>query len=441
MSSPIITRIAPSPTGLLHLGTYRTAVFAYLFAKKMGGKFIVRIEDTDKERSKAEYKDNILESLKWLSLEYDALYIQSEHVDSHRKHLEKLISDGSAYISHEEAKDGSGVMRELVRFKNKGEVVIFDDVIRGRIETDTTDLGDFVLAKSLTEPLFHLAVVIDDHEEGVTHVIRGEDHIANTPRQILIARALSFPSPVYAHLPLVLAEDRTKLSKRKGALPVTAYRDQGYLPEALLNFMAFTGWNPGGEQEIYSMAELVDLFDLARIHKGGAIFNQEKLLWMNKEHMRLKSSSEQLEAITPYFKDYPQDLLFRLLPTIIDRISVYGELPNIEPLEFRFFVNSPHFDSDSIEKVTWKDSGKAEAKTHLETVCALLNESDYTSPAAIKEIVFPYAEIHGKGNVLWPLRMALSGQEKSVDPFTICFVLGKEEVQRRISNVCKTLDS
>lgn len=441
MSSPIVTRIAPSPTGLLHLGTYRTAVFAYLFAKKMGGKFIVRIEDTDKERSKVEYKDNILESLKWLSLEYDALYIQSEHVESHKKHLEKLISDGSAYISREEAKDGSGVMRELVRFKNKGEVVIFDDVIRGRIETDTTDLGDFVLAKSLIEPLFHLAVVIDDHEEGVTHVIRGEDHIANTPRQILIAKALGFPSPVYAHLPLVLAEDRTKLSKRKGALPVTAYRDQGYLPEALFNFMAFTGWNPGGEQEIYSMTELVDLFDLARIHKGGAIFNQEKLLWMNKEHIRLKSSSEQLEAITPYFKDYPQDLLLRLLPTIIDRISVYGELSSIEPVEFRFFINSPHFDSDSIEKVTWKDSGKAEAKTHLQTVCALLNESDYTSPAAIKEKVFPYAEIHGKGNVLWPLRMALSGQEKSVDPFTICYILGNDEVQRRIANACKTLDS
>lgn len=441
MSSSVVTRIAPSPTGLLHLGTYRTAVFAYLYAKKMGGKFIVRIEDTDKERSKKEYTDNILESLKWLSLDYDALYIQSEHVESHKKHLEKLISDGNAYISHEEAKDGSGVMRELVRFKNKGEVVVFEDVIRGRIETDTTDLGDFVLAKSLTEPLFHLAVVIDDHEEGVTHVIRGEDHIANTPRQILIAKALGFPSPVYAHLPLVLSEDRTKLSKRKGALPVTAYRDQGYLPEALLNFMAFTGWNPGGEQEIYSLPELINLFDLSRIHKGGAIFNQEKLLWMNKEHIRRKSLNEQLEAVTPYFKEYSQDLLLRLLPTITDRISVYGELAAIEPTEFRFLIQAPSFDNGSVEKVTWKDSGKAEASNHLKEVARLLNGADYSSPDAIKSAIYGYAEAVGKGNVLWPLRMSLSGQEKSIDPFTICYLLGNEEVQSRIIKACNVLDS
>lgn len=440
-SSPIVTRIAPSPTGLLHLGTYRTAVFAYLFAKKMGGTFIVRIEDTDKERSKKEYQDNILESLSWLSLSYDALYIQSEHVESHTRHLEALIASGNAYISKEEAKNGSGAIRELVRFKNKGEVVVFDDIVRGKIETDTTDLGDFVIAKSLTTPLYNFAVVVDDHEEGVTHVIRGEDHIANTPRQILIARALGFPSPVYAHLPLVLATDRTKLSKRKGALPVTSYRDQGFLPEALLNFMAFTGWNPGGEQEIYSKDELISLFDLSRIHKGGAIFNEEKLLWMNKEHIKRKSSSEQLEAILPYFKGYGSDLLMRLLPTIIDRISVYGELTTIEPDEFRFFITRPLFDADSIERVTWKDSGKSEAMMHLGSIAKILQEADFSTPASLKETIMPYAESNGKGNVLWPLRMSLSGQEKSVDPFTICYVLGKEESIARIEEAIKALDS
>ncbi len=440
-SSPIVTRIAPSPTGLLHLGTYRTAVFAYLFAKKMGGTFIVRIEDTDKERSKKEYQDNILESLTWLSLSYDALYIQSKHVESHTRHLEALIASGNAYISKEEAKDGSGAIRELVRFKNKGEVVVFDDVVRGKIETDTTDLGDFVIAKSLTTPLYNFAVVVDDHEEGVTHVIRGEDHIANTPRQILIARALGFPSPVYAHLPLVLATDRTKLSKRKGALPVTSYRDQGFLPEALLNFMAFTGWNPGGEQEIYSKDELISLFDLSRIHKGGAIFNEEKLLWMNKEHIKRKSSSEQLEAILPYFKGYGSDLLMRLLPTIIDRISVYGELTTIEPDEFRFFIARPLFGTDSIERVTWKDSGKSEATMHLLSVVKILQEADFSTPTTLKETIMPYAESNGKGNVLWPLRMSLSGQEKSVDPFTICYVLGKDESIARIEEAVKALDS
>jgi glutamyl-tRNA synthetase len=439
MSSPIVTRFAPSPTGFLHLGNYRTAVFAYLYAKKMGGSFIVRIEDTDKARSKDEYKDNILESLAWLGLSYDKLYIQSEHVASHTSHLKKLIDSGAAYISHEEAKDGSGVMRELVRFKNTGEVVVFEDAIRGRIETDTTDLGDFVVAKSLTEPLFHLAVVIDDHEEGVTHVIRGEDHIANTPRQILIARALGFPSPTYAHLPLVLSPDRTKLSKRKGALPVTAYRDMGYLPAALLNFMAFTGWNPGGEREVYSLSELVDLFDLSRIHKGGAIFNTEKLAWMNKEHIRLESIESQYKAVASYFTDCKEEILKKLLPTIIDRISVYGELASIAASEFGFFVTRPTITDP--EKITWKDSGKDEAVMHLKAVATLITSLDFSSVSSIKDSIMPYAELHGKGNVLWPLRMSLSGQEKSVDPFTICYVLGKEESLFRITSATESLTS
>lgn len=441
MSKQIVTRIAPSPTGLLHLGTYRTAVFAYLYAKKMGGKFIVRIEDTDKARSKEEYKENILDSLAWLSLSYDALYIQSENLSSHTTHLLRIIEEGKAYISKEEAKDGSGNMREVVRLKNKGEVVSFKDIVRGTIEIDTTDLGDFVIAKSVTEPLFHLAVVIDDHEEGVTHVIRGEDHIANTPRQILISRALGFPSPEYAHLPLVLSKDRTKLSKRKGALPVTSYRDMGYLPEALLNFMAFTGWNPGGEREIYSKNELIELFDLEKIHKGGAIFNEEKLAWMNKEHIRLQKEEDQLTAVAVYFKEYDKNLLKKLLPTIIDRISAYGELASLEESEFRFFIKKPSLTKESLEKITWKDKDLFDARKHLNAVMEILSGANFFSVVSIKEAVMPYAEVKGKGEVLWPLRMSLSGQEKSVDPFTICYVLGKEETITRIKRTCEAIDS
>ena len=441
MNTPIITRFAPSPTGFLHIGNYRTAVFAYLYAKKLGGKFILRIEDTDKERSKQEFADNILESLAWLGLSYDELFIQSKNIDSHTKYLQKIIDEGNAYISKEEAKDGSGVMRELVRFKNKGEVIIFEDAIRGSIETDTTDLGDFVLARSVTEPLFHFAVVVDDHEEGVTHVIRGEDHIANTPRQILIRKALGFSIPVYAHLPLVLSEDRTKLSKRKGALPVTAYREMGYLPQTLLNFMAFIGWNPGGEQEIYSLDELVGLFDLSRIHKGGAIFNKEKLAWMNKEHMRLQNEEDQLISIRPYMKEYDEALLKKLLPIIIDRISAYGELASIEKQEFRFFIRRPEITKELLEKIIWKDKDLHEAKMHLVAVKAILVSTDFSSVFLIKDAIMPYAEEQGKGNVLWPLRMTLSGQEKSVDPFTICYILGKDEIFTRINAVCNAIDS
>ena len=438
ISHPVVTRFAPSPTGLFHMGNYRTAVFAYLFAKSQNGKFILRIEDTDRLRSKKEYEDNIIESLKWLGLSYDEMYRQSEHIESHTKHLQKLIDSGNAYISKEEAKDGSGVMRELVRFKNTGEVVIFEDAIRGRIETDTTDLGDFVIAKSIDEPLFHLAVVVDDHEEGVTYVIRGEDHIPNTPRQILIARALGFPSPIYAHLPLVLSEDRTKLSKRKGALPVSEYREMGYLPEALLNFMTFIGFNPGGEKEIYTLDELVKVFDLSKIHKGGAIFNKEKLAWMNKEHIRLQDKDTQLASVCTYMKDYPLDILKRLLPTIIDRISNYGELVEIENTEFRFFIKRP---TPVVEKIIWKNSDKSEASKHLKALKEIIITADFSSTENIKQAIMNYAEENGKGNVLWPLRATLSGQEKSVDPFTICYVIGKDEVNARIMDACQVLDA
>ncbi len=420
------------------MGNYRTAVFAYLYAKKNNGKFILRIEDTDRARSKSEYEDNIIESLHWLGLSYDERYRQSEHVDSHAAHLKRLVEEGKAYISKEEAKDGSGVIKEIVRFRNPNKVVSFDDVIRGTIETDTTDLGDFVIAKSITEPLFHLAVVVDDHEEGVTHVIRGEDHIANTPRQMLIAEALGFPHPTYVHLPLVLSEDRTKLSKRKGALPVTEYRAMGFLPEALLNFMAFIGWNPGGEREIYALDELIPLFDLSKIHKGGAIFNIEKLKWINKEHMRKQSRDMQRMHIKTYMKGYPDETLERLLPTIIDRINTYGELSSLADQEFGFFVKRPSVEK---ERILFKDDEPAKAAHHLEQVKQLLEVCDFSTPEALKEKIMPYAEQEGKGSVLWPLRMALSGQEKSVDPFTILYVLGKEESVTRIDAACHTLEA
>jgi glutamyl-tRNA synthetase len=438
MNETVVTRFAPSPTGLLHMGNYRTAVFAYLYAKKSGGTFILRIEDTDRARSKQEYEDNIIESLEWLGLTYDKRFRQSEHVESHTAHLKRLIEEGKAYVSKEEAKDGSGVMREVVRFKNPNKIVVFNDAIRGPIETDTTDLGDFVIAKSITEPLFHLAVVVDDHEEGVTHVIRGEDHIPNTPRQMLIAEALGFPHPTYAHLPLVLAEDRTKLSKRKGALPVTAYREMGYLPQALLNFMSFTGWNPGGEREIYTLSELIPLFDLEKIHKGGAIFNEEKLKWMNKEHMRLQSHEEQLSEVKKHMPDYPDAVLEKLLPTIIDRITTYGELASIADHEFGFFINAPTVPK---EKILYKDDEAPVAIRHLTAIKEMLADLDLSSSESIKAGLMPYAETEGKGNVLWPLRMSLSGQERSVDPFTIIYVLGKEESVKRIESACHALSS
>jgi glutamyl/glutaminyl-tRNA synthetase len=293
----VVTRFPPSPTGFLHVGSVRTALFNYLFAKKFGGEMILRIEDTDKERSKKEFEVNITDSLCWLSLPWsnEKILRQSERSDVYKKYLEKLIVEGKAYVSRETPKE-EGDRAEVVRFKNPNKKIKFTDLIRGEIEFDTTELEDFVIAKSLEEPLYHLAVVIDDFESGVTHVIRGEDGISNTPRQILIQEAIGAPRPIYAHLPLILAPDRSKLSKRKHgeSVSINFYREKAYFPEAILNYLALLGWNPGDDREIFSLEELVQVFDLSKVQKGGAIFNIEKLNWFNKQYLQKLSAEEKL---------------------------------------------------------------------------------------------------------------------------------------------------
>ena len=277
----VVSRFAPSPTGYLHAGNYRTAVFAYLFAKHSGGKFIVRIEDTDAARSKPEYEASIFETLMWLQLSPDETYRQSEHRPRHRELLEKLVKGDTAYLS-KEVPQAPGDREEVIRFRNPGGTVTFMDVIHGEITTNVTDLGDFIIARSLDEPVFHFAVVVDDADEGVNHVIRGGDHISNTARQMLIQRALGLPLPLYAHLPLIFGDTHKKLSKRSGAKPLSEYRDRGVLPEAMLNYIAFLGWNPGDEREYLSREELIQAFDLQRVQKGSAIFYEVKLLSLHQ---------------------------------------------------------------------------------------------------------------------------------------------------------------
>lgn len=439
----VVTRFAPSPTGKLHCGAYRTAIFAYLFARKHGGTFVLRIEDTDKERSTKENEDNIVESLAWLGLEHDVFVRQSEHVARHREVLEQMIADGHAYISKEEAKDGSGVMKEIVRFKNPNIDVAFDDEIKGRVTMNTEDLGDFVIAKNINEPLFHLAVVVDDFDEGVTHVIRGEDHVSNTPRQILIQRAIGAPTPVYAHLPLVLGLDKQKLSKRKGALALTEYRDLGYLPEAILNMVAMVGWNPGTEQELFSKDELIEAFDLAKVQKSPAVFNPEKLDWFNREYIKKLDMHDfwtHAHAWLPereWLKDDEptREILKKIEHLLRDRISKFSDIKALfEAGEFDYFFTEP---TVSDEMLRWKDDTLENAKKHLAKVKELLGAipEEKWNYDSIKTALMPYAETEGKGNVLWPLRVALSGREKSPDPFELASILGKEKVLSRIAAV------
>lgn len=435
-SKKIVTRFAPSPTGYLHGGNYRTAVFAYLFAKKTGGEFIVRIEDTDRERSKKEYEDNIWETISWLGLSPDQKFRQSEHAARHTELLEKLIGEGRAYISKEEPKK-PGDRPEVIRFKNPKEPVTFEDAIRGNITMDTTDLGDFIIARSITEPVFHFAVVADDADAGVTHVVRGEDHISNTPRQILIARALGFEPPVYAHLPLVLGSDRTKLSKRKGAKALTDYKAQGYLPEAMINYLALVGWHPEGEQEIFTVPELTGVFSLERIQKSAGIFDEVKLAWFNHEHLKRLSDTEFESGLRAFFAGRGQSAppyLAAILPQLRERSETYGAaLAAVESGEYSFM--EPGIPACTQELLL--RGAKADAATvaqHLTKAIALLDamSEESFSAAAVKEIVFPYATEVGRGAVLWPMRVALSGKEKSADPFTLCGLLGKKAALERI---------
>lgn len=414
----VVTRFAPSPTGLLHAGNYRTALFAYLYAKKHGGKFVVRIEDTDKARSKKEYEENILESLAWLGLSYDApLVRQSERVDIHKKYIQKLIDSGHAYIS----KETEGERSEVIRFKNPKKKVTFTDLVRGEITMDTTDLGDFVIARSLEEPVFHLVVVVDDFEMGITHVVRGEDHISNTPRHILIQEAIGAPTPVYAHLPLILASDRTKLSKRKGALPITAYRDSGYVKEAVVNYLAMIGWNPGTPKELFTLAELEQEFSLEKVQKSGAIFDEEKLKWYNKAYLSRLSLDEFKKVAAPFTTDVPE----KLWPLLKERTMILSELRDLS--EFDFLLKKPGLTK---EQLNWKDT-VTEKATLVTTKKLLESVSDFTKEN-VKSALWPYAEQVGKGVVLWPLRVSLSGKEKSPDPFILSELLGKEETISRI---------
>ncbi|TSC68021.1 MAG: glutamyl-tRNA synthetase [Parcubacteria group bacterium Gr01-1014_72] len=434
----MIVRFPPSPTGNLHIGGARTALFNYLFAKKHGGKIYLRLEDTDRERSKPEFERNILDGLAWLDLAADTLpdgkelWRQSERADVYRTHLKKLVASGAAYLSQEKERE----RREVVRFKNPGSLITFHDIIRGPITFDTKELGDFVIAKSIEEPLYHLAVVIDDAALGITHVIRGEDHISNTPRQILLQRALGFAEPLYAHIPLILAPDRSKLSKRHGAVAVTEYREQGYLPEALVNYLALLGWNPGTDREIFSLDELAEQFDLKRVQRGGAIFNAEKLNWINKEWLRTlppdvseRAVRSALATETPRIKE---DVLARALPTILERIGKWGDVRALaEAGELDYLRAAPKVDPAHLP---WKGEPIESTREHLAEAAGRLERvAGAFSKDAITLALMPYAEEKGKGNVLWPVRFALSGREKSPDPFTLAYILGKEETLRRLA--------
>lgn len=433
----VVTRFAPSPTGHQNIGGIRAGVFAYLFARHNKGKFILRIEDTDRERSKKEYEESLMESMHWLGIDYDVMYRQSDNMPRHEELLRQLVAEDKAYVSKEEPKE-SGGRTEVIRLRNANKTITFRDEIRGDISVDTTDLGDFVIAKSLTEPLFHFAVVVDDWDEGVTHVIRGEDHISNTPRQILIQEALGASRPIYAHLPLIVGADKSKLSKRKGAKPLIEYKELGYLPEAILNFDALLGWHPVGEREVYSKKELIEAFTLERVQKSPAMFDEDKLLWFNREHIKNLSDLAFGERLETYMKMMGEEMppyIAVAVPMLKERSETLMQaMDSLKAGEFDFL--SDNFKEPNSTLLLQGAKAEKEAVighfTRLEGLLETLAEEKFT-PEGVRGVIFDYATEVGRASVLWPMRVALSGKERSPDPFTLAGALGKAITLKRIA--------
>ncbi len=424
----VVTRFAPSPTGFPHLGTGMYAVLNYIYAHQNNGKVLMRSEDTDPVRSKPEYEKAIIEGLAWLGIQADSFYRQTDRLDIYKKYIAKMIADGTAYVSPDTNEKGE--TRDVVRFKNPNKVITFRDSSRGDISVNTTDLGDFIIARDVNSPLYHLTVVIDDHETGVSHIIRGEDGLANTPRQILIQEAIGAQRPVYAHYPFILLPNRTKMGKRNGAKSLQEYKELGYLPEAVLNFIILMAWHPQDDREIFTMSDLLKEFQLERIGKGGAILDEKKLRWINKEHLK-RLPKEELDKIISekVSATFPGQIIPKgIIDIVAERIEVFSDIDTlIEAGELDYYFTSPELDA---AKIPWKTASKEETITHLKKVKEIITNSGD---------LMKYAEEVGKGNVLWPVRYALSGKEKSPDPFTLLTILGPEESLTRVQAAIETL--
>ena len=495
-------RMAPSPTGLLHVGVVRAFLFNYLFAKQNDGTFIFRVEDTDTERSKKEFEEDICESMRWLGLDWDegpgkegeyGPYRQSARKEIYEKHIGQLMDEGKAYycfcskedleaqrqyfmslgkapiysgtcrdISSDEARKRAETEDHVIRFKTPSQKIVFEDIVRGEVEFDSSDIGDFSLARSIDDPLYNAACVIDDYLMKISHIIRGEDILSNTPRQIMIYEAFGWDVPEFAHLPVILSPEGGKLSKRFGATAVSQYREEGYLPEAIINFLAFLGWNPGGKQEIYSIDDLIKEFSLRKVRSSGSVFNLKKLDYLNGWYIRSKKISDFTELCLPFLvKDnlISQDKdsfvvvetgegigrrkLEGILSLYQERAKKLSEIPElVRPL----LTDKTSYDVDLL---IWKDQERGEVKLSLDRSRSLLSDIDENewNQQRLEQVMLEESRLFGeelrgktdRGYMLWPLRVAMTGQKSSAGPFDVALVLGKEKTLGRIEEALNKL--
>ena len=483
MNSEVRVRYAPSPTGYIHIGNLRTALYNYLFARHNNGKFILRIEDTDQTRKVDGAVENIISTLKWAGLEYDEgpfkngqfePYFQSERLGIYKEHAEFLIKNKKAYycfctperlntlreeqkklklpqtkydklclhLSDDEINSNlSGGLPHVVRLNvEEGKVIKFNDHIRGEVEFSSNLVDDQILIKSDGFPTYHLANVVDDHLMEISHVIRGEEWLPSTPKHVLLYDSFGWELPVFAHLPLLLNPDRSKLSKRQGDVAVEDYIKKGYLKEALINFIALLGWTAGDDKELYNLDELISSFTLERVNKSGAIFDLEKLNWLNAEHLRAKSDIELVQMLRLELRnskysenDYSDDFLVNLITAMKPRVSFIKEFID----NCIYFYEDPVTYEESAVKKGWNSQSKEILINYAKRINSNLNPVKEDYETSLNEIS---AEMNvAKGKVILPLRLATSGVSGGPGIIDILFIIGKGTIISRINKIIEKL--
>lgn len=433
MTETVRVRFAPSPTGALHIGGGHTALFNWLWGRHSGGKFILRIEDTDLERSTKEYEETIMSGMRWLGLDWDegpdrggdyGPYRQSERLHLYHEYANKLVEENKAY------REGNAVI-----FKTPQEVkLFFDDVVYGHIEVMSDTLKDIVLIKSDGMPTYNYAVVIDDHTMKITHVIRGEDHISNTPKQLLIYDALGWNYPAFGHLPMILGKDKKKLSKRHGATSVYEYRDMGYMADSVFNFLALLGWSAGENNEVFSREEAVSLFELSRVTKRAAVFDIDKLNFINQEHLKRLDPYIRLALVEPFWREmglpvdaHSREYLAQSLVVLSGRGQTAKEVAGYSDYFITFNVVKERYDGADVDK-----ERKAVLRCFYEE---LLAQPEWKA-RPLEGFTRAWCEEHSvkMKDIAMPLRMALTGMKVSPGVFEVTEHLGREETRKRLAH-------
>ncbi|MDD5565994.1 MAG: glutamate--tRNA ligase [Candidatus Omnitrophica bacterium] len=421
-------RFAPSPTGNLHIGGGRTALFNWLYAQASHGTFILRIEDTDALRSRKEYLEEILGSLTWLGFNWDEIYYQSQRFTIYKEQAQKLVAKGLAYI--EKSQEG----KEAIIFRVSPQKIKVKDLIRGDIEFDATTIKDQVLIKSDGTPTYNFACVVDDATMHITHVVRGDDHISNTPKQILLYGALGFPVPEFAHLPLILAKEGGRLSKRKGATAISEYRAMGYLPEALVNYLLLLGWSPGGNREIVDIREAVSLFDIKAVNKTAAVLDLDKLDWMNNQYLKRIDAEKLTDELIPLLvekkyiaqENYDRQYVVSLVQLFKDRLCVLNDF--VDWADF-FFLDTITVDEEAKKKFLSHDLSK-EFRLFIEKLEKLEIFDSIHIEEAFRALV-QQLRIQSRA-LIHPIRVALTGKTVGPGLFEVIYYLGKERTKKRL---------